>query len=207
MSLRQRSYEFAVTQEIHEQLRVSFPDPCTGLGRPRPRTVIVDRTVSPRFLLETLKQHNLIPQQIQGLLNSEIVVTFKIVADRQSFLNLDFVTTSNLASQNSSCPLWVRVHFKLAELQSKVIHDYLSTYGSILFSRENKIIRTDVLSGSLTMKMRLNDHIPSFIYIGPICLVVNYDGQPPRAGNVTALPTLPEPVKLRDALNAEKLAI
>ena len=139
----------------------------------------MDRTISPRFLLEKPKQHNLIPQQIQGLLNSEIAVTFKTVADTQSFLNLDFVATSSLASQNSSRPLWVRVHFKLAELQSKVVHDYLSTYGSILFSRENTIIGTDVLSGSLTFKMRLNDHIPSFIYIGPICLAVNYDGQPP----------------------------
>jgi len=59
-----------------------------------------------------------------------------------------------------------------------VVHNRLSKYGSILFSRENKILGTDVLSGSLTVKMRVRDQIPSFIYIGPIFLAVNYDGQP-----------------------------
>ena len=35
-SLHQRSYASAVTQEILENLRVSFLDPSTGLGCPRP---------------------------------------------------------------------------------------------------------------------------------------------------------------------------
>ena len=38
---------------------------------------------------------------------------------------------------------------------------------------------TDVLTGSLTAKMRLRDPIPSFLYFGPIFLALNYDGQTP----------------------------
>ena len=75
--------------------------------------------------------------------------------------------------------VWVRVHFKPAELKSRTIHDRLSNYGTILFSRENRILGTEILSGSLTFKMKLSEQIPSFIYIGPICLAVNYDGQLP----------------------------
>ena len=175
-SLRHRSYASAAAEDHNFVLRVSLPDANNGLGRPRPRTVFVEGSVSPRALINKLKNYGLIPQQIQGLLNSEIAVTFKSVAEKQSFLNLDFVTT---AEHSSSRPVWVRVHFKPAELESKVVYDKLCSYGTILFSRENKILGTDILSGSLTFKMRLRDPIPSFVYIGPICLAVNYDGQSP----------------------------
>ena len=36
---------------------------------------------------------------------------------------------------------------------------------------------SDILSGSMTFKMVLSRQIPSFIYIGPWCLAVNYEGQ------------------------------
>ena len=57
--------------------------------------------------------------------------------------------------------------------------DISRNLGIILFLLENRIFGTDILSRSLTSKVRLRDHIPSIICIGPICLAVNYDAQTP----------------------------
>ena len=74
--------------------------------------------------------------------------------------------------------MWVRIHFKPAELKADIVKDRLREFGTIIFFRENRIIGIDVLSGSLTAKMILRQQIPSFLYFGPLCLAVNYDGQP-----------------------------
>ena len=55
----------------------------------------------------------------------------------------------------------------------------IKQYGHVIFFRENRITGTNILTGSLTFKMKLKDAIPSFIFFGPICLAVNYEGQTP----------------------------
>ena len=175
-SIGKVSYASAAAALDSEIIKVSLPDINSGFGRPRPRTVFVHGSIGPRMLIEKLEKSNIVPQQVQSLLSSDIAVTFKSVADKQRFLNLDCVISSEFSVQR---PVWVRIHFKPAELKADIVKDRLREFGTIIFFRENRIIGTDVLSGSLTAKMKLRQQIPSFLYFGPLCLAVNYDGQPP----------------------------
>ena len=170
------SYASAAVSNDSGLIKVSFPDINTGLARPRPRTVFVHGSIGTRVLVDKLAQFGIVPLQVQSLLNSDIAVTFKSVADKQSFLNLDCVVSSELSYLQ---PVWVRIHFKPAEMKSSIVRDRLKEFGTVLFFRENRIMGTDVLTGSLTAKMKLREPIPSFLYFGPISLAVNYDGQTP----------------------------
>ena len=95
VALGRKSYASAAAAvDNNVILHVSMPDTSTGVGRPRPRTVFVKGATSPRVLIEKLRSHNIVPQQVQGLLSSELAVTFRMVADKQSFLNYDFVPST-----------------------------------------------------------------------------------------------------------------
>ena len=173
-SLRSKSYALAAAPSMSNVLAVSSPSVNSDFGRPRPRTVFVHGFVNPRVLLDRLRSVMHVPYQIQVLLNGDVAVTFKSSEDKDLFLNLDFVSS---AVVESSRPVWVRVHFKLGEKKSLVVKERLSNFGSVLFFRGNGILDSEVLSGSLNFKMILHTPIPSFLYIGPFCLVVHYDAQ------------------------------
>ena len=176
---------YAIVTASDFTVKVYFPDSRNGSTRPRPRTVFVHgANVGPRALVDRLRQNNITPQQIQVMVNSDIAITFKSTSDTQAFLSLDFV---ELPGRHLASPVWVRVHFKPAELKLDAVSNHLKKYGSILFSRENRIIGTEVLSGSLTFKMRLFASIPSFIFIGPLCLAVHHVGQIPTCRSLLLL--------------------
>ena len=171
-----RSYASAAAALDSSVFNVSFPDSYSNFGRPRPRTVFVHGLRNPRIIAEKLAKSDIVPLQVQSLLNSDIAITFSSVADKQKFLNLDYVVSSVSSAQS---PVWVRVHFKPAELKASVVKERLSQFGSVIFFRENRLVGTAILSGSLTAKMILRNPIPSFLHFGPVCLAVNYDGQSP----------------------------
>ena len=150
-SLSRRSYASAAANVNDIILKVSFPNASLGFGRPRPRTVLIGGPINPRILVAKLNQHHIRPKQIQVLMSGDIAVTIQSVADKQSFLNLDFVSTSDSSFSHA---VWVRVHFKPAELKMEVVYNRLQEFGTTLFHRENRILGTDSLSGSLTFKMR-----------------------------------------------------
>ena len=183
-------------------LKVSFPNASVGFGRPRPRAVHVGGPINPGVLVAKLHQHHFKPKQIQVLMNDDIAVTFQTVADKQFFLNLDCVSMSD---SSFSHLVWVRVHFKPAELNTEVVFNRLQELGNILFHRENRILGTDILSGSLICKMRLRDQVPSFIFIGPICLAVNHEGQIPTCRKCDSAAYMARECHIKRCFNCGKL--
>ena len=117
--------------------RVHFPEKSPDFNRSRPRTVIIasDKgAVNPRIIVAKLQSLDIVPQQIQAQLNGDFAVTFKSVAEKDSFLASDYASRS---PRHLSRPVWVRVNFKPAELKAGVVLDRMKEFGSILFHREN----------------------------------------------------------------------
>ena len=52
------------------------------------------------------------------------------------------------------------------------------SFGQVLFARENNHPGTSILNGIVTMKMVIQQPIPSFVHLGSYCLMVRHDRQP-----------------------------
>ena len=78
-----RSYASAAAAAALDSsiFNVSFPDSHSNFGRPRPRTVFVHGLRNPRIIAEKLAKSDIVPLQVQSLLNSDIAITFSSVAD------------------------------------------------------------------------------------------------------------------------------
>ena len=98
-SIHSRSHAAAATTQDPDCFIVSLSQSNSDFNRLRPRTVFVHGgSVRPRVLIDKLGAYSIVPHQVQVLLNSDIAVTFKSIADKQVFLNLDCVVTSELPS-------------------------------------------------------------------------------------------------------------
>ena len=75
-------------------------------------------------------------------------------------------------------PVWVRVFNKPAEFVPEVVERRLSRFGRVQFARENTHPGTNKLNKVMTLKMIMTEPIPSYVHLGPACLLVQYEGQP-----------------------------
>ena len=123
-SIRSRSYAAAATTQDPDCFIVSQSQSNSDSYRLRPRPVFVHvGSVRPRVLIDKLGAHSIVPYQVQVLLNSDLAVTFKSIEDKQAFLKLDCVVTSELPL---SRPVWVRLHFKPAEHTTSEVKDRMN---------------------------------------------------------------------------------
>ena len=153
----------------------------------RPRSVIVhgpESNINPTALCKKLVDSQIVPRQVQVMQNKDIEITFTDLEDKNKFFELDFVEFPQelyrprgrfLAGYQP--PVWVRVHYKPAEMKTEVITRRIQRYGRVLFARANKVPGTEILTGTLTFKMILHSPIPSYFQVGPYSLSVRYDGQ------------------------------
>ena len=160
--------------------------------------------MNPRIIVAKLQSLDIVPQQIKVQLNGDFAVTFKSVAENDSFLASDYVSRS---PRYLSHPVWIRVIIKPAELKAGVVLDRIKDFGSILFYREKTIMDTGILSGTLPFKIKLQRQIPSFIYIGPLCLAVQYAGQTSTCRKCDASSHIAKQCVVKDVTTVARLVI
>ena len=153
-------------------------------GRHRPRTLCVhscEGAINVTALIGKLQEIALIPQQIGRLPNGDLEITFESQWDKERFLGLCFVHVPRRqwAPGLADPPaIWVRAFGKPKELSLEVIKRKFGSFGQVLFARENNHPGTSILNGIVTMKMVIQQPIPSFVHLGPYCLMVRHDRQP-----------------------------
>ena len=153
-------------------------------GRHMPRTLCVhsrEGAINVTALMGKLQEIALIPQQIGRLPKGDLEITFESQRDKERFLGLCFVHVPRWqwAPGLADPPaIWVRAFGKPKELSLEVIKRKFGSFGQVLFARENNHPGTSILNGIVTMKMVIQQPIPSFVHLGPYCLMVRHDRQP-----------------------------
>ena len=155
------------------------------LERNLPRSVSIhspDGVINCRSLLERLNCQGLELKQLRLLPNNDAEITFATIKDREKFYRLPFVSRPAARSweprMRNPPPIWVRIRNKPEELLFDVIQKKFSAFGRILFARENTFLGSNTKNGIITLKMVISNPIPSYVHIGPYCLMVNHDNQP-----------------------------
>ena len=67
---------------------------------------------------------------------------------------------------------------KPGEIRPEVVERRLSRFGRVLFVRENTHPGTNKLNRVMTLKMIMTEPIPSYVHLGPTCLLVRHEGRP-----------------------------
>ena len=105
-------------------------------------------------------------------------ITFPSIGMRNKFFSLPFVHSPRRrweAGLTNSQSLWVRIFHKPAELLLEIVQHKFSQFGQVLFARENDVLETGVFTCCVTMKMIISEPIPSYVHLGPYCLLVHQD--------------------------------
>ena len=153
-------------------------------GRHRPRSVRIhtpNASIVPSALIKKLADSGIKPSHLQRLPNGDLEITFHTLADKSRFFYLPYVHPPRRSwepGMDNPPPIWVRVSHKPAELQLDALVRRFEGFGRVLFARENADPGTDVMNCMVTMKMILQQPVPSFVHLGMYCLAVRHYGQP-----------------------------
>eukprot|EP00795_Rhopilema_esculentum_P017851 gene17851-biopygen49 len=181
-----RSYAAAATIALTEvmvgrsgNLRSNPP-----MGRDRPRSICVHATdglIDCRAFIQKLANNDLKPTHLQKLPNGDLEVTFASIGDRDQFLSLEFVRRPRIPWKpglQHPPPVWVRIFHVPAELLPEIVQKRMENFGRVLFARENIHPGTDIGNCAMTLKMVIKEAIPSYVHVGPYCLLVRHEAQP-----------------------------
>ncbi|XP_065055208.1 uncharacterized protein LOC135683785 [Rhopilema esculentum] len=139
------------------------------MGCHRPRSVCIharNGQIDARALISKLAEAEAPITHIQRLGNGDMEITFPSIEVRNKFFSLPFVHSPR------------RIFHKPAELLLDTVRHKFSQFGQVLFARENDVPDTGVFTCCVTMKMIISEPIPSYVHLGPYCLLVRHDGQP-----------------------------
>ena len=174
-------------EDVNVEVSVPFPTdnevperPCTVFVNPRAR-------LPANVFIDALNNAQVDPRSIsciQRQTNGEVVLTFRSVEHRESFLRLNTLEIQGqpFALQDIDRPLtYVQIFDAPYEMPDSAIIHRLSKYCDVLHHRRGYFKLPgfeSVQDGVRHYRVRLKNPIPNFIRFGKILINVRYDQQP-----------------------------